>query len=152
MDCMGSPTTKMVRPERSGQAADESGDEFVLAATGVLEFVDEQVANIIGDGECGIGGQLIFVAEDLPGDLCDFNEVDRAGVSEDGLQFACGVAEKDEAGANDLPIFVAITGRRKSPNAGKSLFQAGHGGELLDQILVFAAFLRCAPLESRERC
>jgi len=35
----------------------------VLAAAGVLEFVDEQVVNAVGHGNGGIAGQVIFVLE-----------------------------------------------------------------------------------------
>ena len=62
--------------------------EFVLASAGVLEFVNEQVANVVGNDECGVGGHLVFSKEDVPGDLRDFDKVNCTGFREGGLQFA----------------------------------------------------------------
>ncbi len=118
-----------------GPCRDQRGDEFVLAAAGVLELVDQQVADAIGNDERGFGGQLVFAAEDVPGDLRDFNEVNGASFSEHGLQFASGMAEKSEAGAHDLPVFFGIAGGRKFSDAGKRLFKTRHGRELLAQFL-----------------
>ena len=98
----------------------------MLAATGVLKFVNEQVADVIGDGERRVGGKLIFAAEDFPGNLRDFNEVDGTCFREDGFQLASGMAQKGEAGPNDLPVFVCIASGRKVSDTGKCLFQTGH--------------------------
>ena len=64
---MGSPTTKQVRPARSGQARDDAGEQLVLAAAGVLELIDEQVANVVGDSQRGVGGQAVFAAQNALG-------------------------------------------------------------------------------------
>ena len=39
-----------------GPCGDQRGDELVLAAAGVLKFIDEEMANAVGDGECSVGG------------------------------------------------------------------------------------------------
>ena len=124
----------------------------MLAAAGVLEFVDQQMSDAIGNSERGFGGELIFAAEDVTGDLRDFDEVNGTSFSEHGLQFARSVPEKSEAGANDLPVFFGITGGRKFSNAGKSLFEARHGGELLAQILYAQLFFGVLPWEIQEFC
>ena len=68
-----------------GPCGYERADEFVLTATGVLEFVDKQMANIISDRECGIGGELVFTAENAASDLRDFDEVNGACFGEGGF-------------------------------------------------------------------
>ena len=57
-----------------------------------------------------VGGQAVFVLEHALGDLRDFDEVHGAGFGEDGSQFACGVAQEREAGADDLPVFFGVAG------------------------------------------
>ncbi len=71
-----------------GPGGDEAGEQLVLAAAGVLKLVDEQVADAVGDGERGVGGQAVFAAEHALGDLRDLGEVDRAGFGKDHLSSA----------------------------------------------------------------
>ena len=85
----------MVRSARSGHASMQRGNELVLTAAGVLELVDKQMADIVGDGQRGVAGQIVFAAEDLLGNLRDFNEVDRAGLCEDRLQLGGCVAQAE---------------------------------------------------------
>ena len=105
---------------------DERGDELMLAAASVLEFVDKQMANVIGNDECGVRWQLVLGEQDVSGDLCDFDEVDGTGFRKDGLQFARGMAEENKAGPNDLPFFFCIAGGRKLSYPGKCLFETWH--------------------------
>ena len=63
-----------------------------------LGVVDKQVANIIGDSECSIGGKLIFAAQDPPRDLRNLNEVDCTRFSKDGFQLARRMPQEGETG------------------------------------------------------
>ena len=111
MDCMGSPTTKQVRPSRSGQAAMRLREQLVLAAAGVLEFVDQQVADAVGRQRARLrwAGRLRLCST-LERDLRDLDEVHRASLGEDDVQLAGGVAQQREAGAHDLPFLFGIAG------------------------------------------
>src|SRR6476646_357931 len=44
-----------------GPRSYEGGEKLMLAPAGVLEFVDQEVANVIGGGECGLRGIFVFV-------------------------------------------------------------------------------------------
>ena len=48
----------------------------MLAATGVLKLIDQQVADAVRHDERSIGGQAVFRSEHALGDLRDFNVVD----------------------------------------------------------------------------
>ena len=72
-----------MRPVAIGPGGDEAGEQLVLAAAGVLEFVDQQVADAVGDGERGVGGQAVVALGGLLGDLRHFNEVHGAGFGKD---------------------------------------------------------------------
>ena len=52
-----------------GPCRDESADEAVLAAAGVLELVNQQVTDSVGDTERGFAGQAVFVFENAKRDL-----------------------------------------------------------------------------------
>jgi len=97
----------------------------VLAAAGVLELVDEDVVDAVGDGESGVRGLAVGALEDVEGDLGDFDVVDGAGFSEDDAELAGGVAEEGETGADDLPVFVGIAGRGKVRTAARADSRAG---------------------------
>jgi hypothetical protein len=60
----------------------------VLAAAGVLELVHQQVADAVGDGHGGVGGQAVCAFQHALGDLRDFNEVHRAGFGKDDCSSA----------------------------------------------------------------
>ena len=47
---MGSPTTKTGASRAVGPGGDEAGEQLVLTAACVLKLVDQQVANVVGDG------------------------------------------------------------------------------------------------------
>ncbi len=59
------------------------------------------MADGVGDGKGGIGGETIVGFEDAFGDLRDLNEVDGGGFGEDDLELGGGVAEESETGADD---------------------------------------------------
>jgi hypothetical protein len=84
--------------------------QLVLAAAGVLKFVDEQMANSIGDGLRAIGGQPVVASEYMERDLSDLNEVRGCGLCEDDLQLGDSVTQKREAGAHDVPFLFAVAG------------------------------------------
>ena len=77
---------------------------MVLAAAGVLEFVHEQMADAVGNGECGFRGLAVFVSEHAEGNLRDLDEVDRACSGKGDAEIGGGLAKKREAGADDLPF------------------------------------------------
>ena len=133
MDCMGSPTTKQVRPVALGPGGNEAGEQLVLAAAGVLELVDQQVADAVGDGHGGFGGKAVVASKHALSDLRDFDEVDGGGFGEDDLQFGGGMAQQREAGAHDLPVVFGVAGGRQLADGGESGFEAGNGGEAGDQ-------------------
>ena len=65
----------------------------MLAAAGVLKFVDEQVADTVGNRQRRFAGNASIAFENMQGDLSYFNEVDGACFGKDGAQFACRVAQ-----------------------------------------------------------
>jgi hypothetical protein len=130
-----------------GPRFDERGDEFVLTPAGVLELVDKEVMDIVADGLGGVGGEIVFAAQNTAGDLSDLNEVDGAGFCEYCFQFCRGVAEKEKARANDLPVFFGVASGREIADVGESFVKTGDIGELVDE--VFEAKLLVAML-SRE--
>ena len=87
---------------------DEMREQLVLAAARVLKFVDEQMANAVGDGLRGVGGKPVVASEYVERDLRDLDEVGGRGFREDDLQFAGGMAQQREAGAHDVPFFFAV--------------------------------------------
>ena len=105
----------------------------MLAAAGVLELVDEQVANAVGDGQSGVGGLAVFATENALGDLGDFDEVDLGGLGKDDLELRGGVAQKRETGADDLPVVFGVAGWGQGADAGERGFEAGDGGEAGDE-------------------
>ena len=60
----------------------------MLAAAGVLELVDQQVADTVGDSERGVAGKAVFGLEHALRDLRDLNEVHCAGFGKDDLSCA----------------------------------------------------------------
>src|ERR1039458_6063316 len=48
-----------------GPCGDEAAEQFVLTAAGVLEFVDQQMADSVGDSLRGIDGKFVFALEDV---------------------------------------------------------------------------------------
>ena len=57
----------------------------------------------------------------------------RAGFGKGDLQFARGVAQQREAGADDLPFFLGVAGWGQVADGGQGGFEAGSGGECGDQ-------------------
>ena len=94
-----------------GPCADEAAEQFMLASAGVLEFVDQQMANSIGDGLRGVDGKLVFALEDTERDLCNFSKVGGGSLGKDDAKLGSGAAQKSEAGANDLPFGVGVPDR-----------------------------------------
>jgi hypothetical protein len=113
---------------------DEAAEEFVLAAAGVLELVDEDVVDAFGENLGGVGGGAVGVGEDAEGDLGDFNVVDRAGLGEDDAELGGGVAEEGEAGTDDLPVVVGVMGGRQGAGGGEGGLEAGDFGESVDEV------------------
>ena len=80
----------------------------MLAAAGVLKFVDQQMADSVGDGLRGIDGKFIFAFEHVERDLRDLGKVGRGGLGKDDAKLGSGAAQKSETGANDLPFRVGV--------------------------------------------
>ena len=106
----------------------------MLAAAGVLKFVDEQVVDAVGNREGGVGGLALGGLEDAECGLRDLGVVDRAGLGKDNVEFGCGAAKQREAGADDLPVVLGVAGRRERADGGKSGLEAGNVGEARDEI------------------
>ena len=68
------------------------------------------MANAIGDGLRAIGGKAVVASEHVERNLRDLDVIGGRSFSEDDLQLGCGVAQKREAGAHDLPFFLGVTG------------------------------------------
>ena len=81
----------------------------MLAATGVLEFVDQQMADSIGDGLCGIDGEFVFALKDAERDLRDLGKVGGGSLGKDDAKLGGSTAQKSEARADDLPFRVGIS-------------------------------------------
>ena len=105
----------------------------MLAPAGVLELVDQKVMDAVGKGEGGVGGQTVVTAKDALGDLCDFDEVDRAGFGKDHLELGGGVAQESETGADDLPFVFGVAERGEAADRGEGGFKAGDCIQLCDQ-------------------
>ena len=116
-----------------GPGAEDAGEELVLAAAGVLELVDEEVMDTVGDGDGGVGGKPVFAAEDALGDLGDLNEIDGGGFSEDDFELGGGVAEEGETGADDLPVLFGVAERREGADGGEGGLEGWGGGEASDE-------------------
>ncbi len=114
-----------MRPVALGPCGDEAGEQLVLAAAGVLEFVDQQVTDAVGDGQGRIGGKAVFASKHAPSDLRDLDEIHGSGFGEDDLQLACGVAQQGETGLHDLPVFFGVAGGGQSCDGGESGFESG---------------------------
>ena len=105
----------------------------MLAAAGVLEFVDQQVVDAVGDGDGGVGGEAVVASENALGDLCDLDEIDGAGFGKDDLELGGGVAQKGEAGADDLPFVVGVAEGRQAADRGEVGFEVGNGLEAVNE-------------------
>ena len=71
-----------------GPRGDEAAEQFVLAAAGVLELVDQQVADSVGDGLRGVDGKLVFALENVERDLRDFSKVGSRGLGKDDAKLS----------------------------------------------------------------
>ena len=124
----------------------------MLATAGVLELVDEEVMDAVGECDGGVGGVAVFSAEDGLGDLGDLGEVDGGGFCEDDFELGGGVAEQGETGAEDGPVVVGVAKWREGTDGSKGGFEAGDGGEIGDGVSAFALFQACGRRESRDFC
>ena len=91
-----------------GPRGNQAAEQLVLAAAGVLEFVNEQMADAVGNGHGGFRWLVIFAAEHAEGNLRDLDEVDHACLSKSDAQISGGPAKHREAGAHDLPFLFRI--------------------------------------------
>jgi hypothetical protein len=148
MDCMGSPTTKQVRPFALGPGGDEAGEQLVLAAAGVLKLVDQQVADAVGDGQRRVGGQAVFASEHALGDLRDLGEVHGAGLGKGDLQLARRLAQQREAGLHDLPFVFGVAGGGQMRERRPGRLRGRDGGQRGDQIEDAAFSRACGRQES----
>jgi hypothetical protein len=105
----------------------------MLAAARVLEFIYKKVPDAVSDLDCGVVWQTIFARKDPLSDLGHFNEVQSAGFSEYDLQFSCGLAEKRETCAHNVPVFFCVTGGWKGADAAERSFKAVYVFQVGDQ-------------------
>jgi hypothetical protein len=75
-------------PRAVWPGGDEAGEQLMLAAAGVLEFIDEQVPYTVGNGHGGFGGKAVVGLQHALGDLGNLDEIDRCGLSENHLELA----------------------------------------------------------------
>ena len=130
---MGSPTTKQVRPARSGHAAMRL--ESNGAGGGWCPGTRRPAGGgSVGDSQRGVGGQAVFASQHALGDLRDLDEVHPAGLGKGDLQLARRLAQQREAGAHDLPVLFGVAGRGQSADGGERGFKAGNSGQSGDQI------------------
>ena len=94
-----------------GPCGDEAGEQLVLAAAGVLEFVDQKVANAVGDSNRGVRGEIVVALEHALGNLRDLDEVHSSGFGKGDSQLARCPAQQREAGAHNLPVIFGIACR-----------------------------------------
>ena len=72
---------------------DEATEQIVLAAAGVLKFVNEQVVDAVSNRESGVRWLAVFILEHAESNLCDFNKVDHACFRKDDAEISCGPAK-----------------------------------------------------------
>ena len=65
----------------------------MLAAAGVLEFVDEEMMDAVGNGHCGVGRRIVGITENGLRDLGDLSEIERGVFGEDHFELGCGIAK-----------------------------------------------------------
>ena len=82
----------------------------MLAAAGVLELVDQQVAYAVGDCQRGVGGEIVIVPEYALGNLRHLGEVHGASLGIGDLQLARGLAQQRKAGLHNLPFVFGVAG------------------------------------------
>jgi hypothetical protein len=86
--------------------SDEVRKQLVLATACVLELVDQQVANAVGDGNSGVAG----FPQNRKRNLRNLGKVDQTGFTEDNAKLGGSAAKQPEAGSDDLPLVVGIAG------------------------------------------
>ena len=62
--------------------------------------------DVVGDGDGGVGGEIVFAREHALRNLRHFGEVHHSGFSESNFELAGRMAQQDEAGAHNLPVVV----------------------------------------------
>ena len=92
-----------------GPGGDEAPKQFVLTAARVLEFVDQQVANAVGDGLRGVDWKFVFAFEHAERDLRDLSEVSSGRLGEDDAEFGGSAAQQSETGADNLPFRAGVS-------------------------------------------
>src|ERR1039458_3135620 len=100
---MGSPTTKQVRPARSGHAAMRLESNWCCRrlVSWNSSTSKEQVAYAVGDGYRRVRGKIVVALQHALGNLRDLDEVHSPGFGKGDLQFARRLAQQREAGAYD---------------------------------------------------
>ena len=62
-------------------------EQLMLAAAGVLELVNQQVVDAVGNGQRGVARIFVLVLQHAPSNLRHFDVVDRRVLGENYLQF-----------------------------------------------------------------
>ena len=96
----------------------------MLAARGVLELVDEEMADVAGD----VGDAFFVGVEDLEGGEGELGEVDLIVFGEDDAEFSDGLAENCEDVAEGGPLGLGVGGRGQ-------IADGAEGGEELGGVL-----------------
>src|ERR1700722_4714245 len=66
-----------------GPGGNEAAEQLVLAATGVLEFVDQKMTDSVGDGLSCVRRKSVFTLEHAEGDLPHFRKFSRCRLGKD---------------------------------------------------------------------
>ena len=111
----------------------------MLAAGGVLEFVDEEMADVAGDVGDALGG----VAEDVEGGEGELGEVDLIVFGEDDFELGDGLAERGEDVAEGGPLRWCVGGGREFADSAKCGVELGRVLEPLQEVLHGGLALLC---------
>lgn len=113
------------------------GDELVLTAGGVLEFVDEEMTDVAGEVEDAFG--TFF--ENFKGCDGELDEIDFVVFGEDDAQFGDGLAEDGEDVAEGGPLAVGVDVGGEIADGAESFEEPGHLLQTLEEVMHFAPAL-----------
>ena len=114
-------------------AARQFFDQADLARAGVLEFIDQQVADAVVE-RLGQIGRRFVVAERQAGAGGDFDEIDLAGFLKGQPQLPGGQPQQAGETLDGGPFAVAQFRLRQLDQHGQRLFQPGDAAQLGEQV------------------
>ena len=108
--------------------------QLVLAAAGVLELVDQQMANAVGDAHRGVCWQTVIALQRIQRKLRNLGVVHGRSLCKNHLQLSRSPAQQYKTSAHNLPVFFRIVCRRQLANRGESCFESRNSRKVCNQI------------------